>query len=120
MGVDLGVAGRTLQTETVRRWRGEGRVGNAGWGQRGFGGAGARAAGGSPAREKKKSGRCQLIRGGRRARRAAATPRGGPRGCLARVVALERVDARAREALGARGSVARAPGSARGTLICGC
>ena len=103
MGVDLGVAGRTLHTETVRGWRGK-----VGWGTRGGVSAGPEGRGrarrmGRLREKKKKSGRCQLIRGGRQARRAAATPRGRPRGCLRLVVALGRVEARARERWGRAG-----------------
>ena len=93
---------------------GEGRVGNAEWGQRGSGGAGPRAANGSPARKKKEIGSLPAHPGW-----TAGTARGGDaEGPSARVPQARRCVGKGRSAspraLGTRGSVAGAPGPAAG------
>ena len=114
VGVDLGSRGAPCTRRRCGAREGEGRVGNAGWGQRGSGGAGPRAANGSPARKKKEIGSLPAHPGW-----TAGTARGGDaEGPSARVPQARRCVGKGRSAspraLGTRGSVAGAPGPAAG------
>lgn len=114
VGVDLGVAGRTLHTETVRGWRGK-----VGWGTRGGVSAGPEGRGrarrmGRLREKKKEIGSLPAHPGW-----TAGTARGGDaEGPFARVPQARRCVGKGRSAspraLGMRGSVAGAPGPAAG------